>query len=180
MNAPGPDSVLLVEDYFSLFGLPCAFELDTQALDQAHRALQTRVHPDRHTGGSDVERRRAEQASAQAHQAYRCLKDPVARGRYLLMTQRGVDTCEESFTAMPPSFLIEQMGWREELEAALNDAGALQHLLDAARCQRTALIDGFARAYTAHDDEAAAMTIRKLRFVDKFIRDVDDALVDVA
>ena len=54
---------------------------------------------------------------------------PLNRARYLLL-QHGVDTQEESNTAMPVDFLMQQMEWREALEAAkqAKDSSALDDL----------------------------------------------------
>ena len=37
----------LTDNYFTLFELPQRFTLDSEALDAAYRAVQSRVHPDR-------------------------------------------------------------------------------------------------------------------------------------
>ena len=37
-------------NHFELFGLPATFAIDSDALDDAYRALQTEVHPDRFAG----------------------------------------------------------------------------------------------------------------------------------
>ena len=66
-------------NHFELFGLPLRFRIDAPALQRAYRDLQRDVHPDRYAGGSDHEKRLALQASARVNEAYRTLKDPVAR-----------------------------------------------------------------------------------------------------
>src|SRR6185436_14124387 len=87
---------------------------------------QSRVHPDRFAAGSEAERRVAMQWAARANEAYRTLRDPVGRARYLLAL-KGFDTGEETNTAMPADFLMQQMEWREAVAAAsrTHDAPAL-------------------------------------------------------
>ena len=103
------------KNHFELFGLPVAFDLDADDLASRYRELQRRVHPDKFANASDQERRLSLQMTAQVNEAFQTLKDPVRRGRYLL-SLRGIDTDEETDTAMDPAFLMEQMEWRENLE----------------------------------------------------------------
>ncbi len=57
------------------------------------------------------------QLTAQVNAAFQTLKDPVARARYLLGMQ-GVETSEDTDTAMDTNFLMEQMELRESLAEA--------------------------------------------------------------
>ena len=95
-------------NHFDLLGIPVAFRLEAPELERRYRELQTRVHPDRFAAGTDIERRLAMQWATRANEAYRTLRDPVDRARYLLQL-RGYDTGEESNTAMPADFLMQQM-----------------------------------------------------------------------
>ena len=100
------------QNHFELFALPVSYDLDTQALDQAYRGLLREVHPDRFAGTSDAEKRLAAQWATRANEGYQTLKSPLKRGRYFLRIN-GIDTEEESNTAMPVDFLLQQMEWRE-------------------------------------------------------------------
>lgn len=165
------------QDHFALFGLPRTFRLDTGALDNAYRALQAQVHPDKHAHLPEAERRRAMQWATRTNEAYQTLKRPVDRARYLLAL-RGVDTAEETHTAMPGAFLMEQMELREALQG-IRDAGDLAALdrlardLKARLAQLTA--EMAAQLDEAGDDAGAALNVRKLRFLEKLGREIDDA-----
>ena len=98
-------------NHFELLGLPVAFALDPARLESGYRELQGAVHPDRFAAASDAERRIAMQWATHANEAYRTLRDPLERARYLLRL-RGFDTEEETNTSMPPDFLMQQMEWR--------------------------------------------------------------------
>lgn len=167
--------------HFALFGLPQSFALDQAALDARYRAVQAEVHPDRFAAGSDAERRRAVQLSAQVNEAYETLRAPLARARYLLGLQ-GVDTGAESNTAMPADFLVAQMEWREEFEAARaeRDLDALDALLDRLREQ---LDQGYRALAGMLDDSgdlaAAAGTVRELMFVERLREQVSDVLAEL-
>lgn len=164
-------------NYFELFGLPAAYALDRSLLDAAYRELQNTVHPDRFAAQPDAAQRVAMQWAAQANEAYQTLRHPVSRAAYLLKLQ-GIDALDAGNTKMAPSFLMQQMEWREAIDAAraekrLEALDALTADLRAAhgRTERqlTDLID------TAHDFKAAVELVRQLRFMDKLIAEVGDA-----
>src|SRR6185369_5500679 len=105
--------------------------------EHGYRDLQGRVHPDRFAASTEAERRVAMQWAALANEAYRTLRDPLERARYLLQL-KGFDTGEESNTSMPTDFLMQQMEWREAAAEARaeRDARGLDRLrteLDHAR-----------------------------------------------
>ena len=164
-------------NHFELLGLPVAFAVDPARLEERYRDLQGRVHPDRFAAGSEAERRVAMQWATRANEAYRTLRDPLARGRYLLQL-RGYDTGEESNTAMPPDFLMQQMEWREAVADAsrAKDAEALGHLraeIGEARAQMLELLE---RALDASNYDAGCSLVRKLRFLEKLDDEIHDAL----
>ena len=68
---------------FELLGLPERFALDPADLEARHHRFQAVVHPDRHVGGSDHDRRLALQLAAQGNEAFRVLSDPCQRAAYL-------------------------------------------------------------------------------------------------
>jgi molecular chaperone HscB len=118
------------DDHFSLFGLPNAYALDEAELSAAWRDVAARVHPDRFATASAPERRVAMQWSARANEAYRVLRDPLARARYMC-EQAGIDLQTETNTAMSPGFLMQQMTWREQLDDARDQqSGAAFDALD--------------------------------------------------
>jgi len=160
------------DDHFSLFGLPPRFELDTQALEQAWRAVAARVHPDRYATASPAERRVAMQWAARANEAYRQLRDPLLRARYLC-EQAGVDLQTESNTAMDPAFLMQQMQWREMLDEARQDPAAfaaldaeLQQARQEMRATLVTLLD------TRRDFAAAGIKVREWMFVEKLAQEL--------
>lgn len=165
-------------NHFELLGLPVAFAIEPEALERAYLDLQSRVHPDRFASAGEAERRVAMQWATRANEAYRTLRSPLDRARYLLGL-RGFDTGEESNTAMPPDFLMQQMEWREAVEAgrAGHDGAALEAVraeLAAARREMQALL---ARALGGDRNyEAGCSLVRKLRFLDRLEEEIDEAL----
>lgn len=113
------------EDYFKLFGLPSQFALDDEALDATWRRLAAQVHPDRYATAGAAERRVAMQWASTINDAYRVLKSPIERARYLC-EQAGYDLQTESNTKMDGQFLMHQMEWREQLDEVRSQAGIAQ------------------------------------------------------
>jgi molecular chaperone HscB len=164
-------------NHFELLGLPAVFGLDPARLEQRYRELQSRVHPDRFAAGSDAERRVAMQWATRANEAYRTLRDPLARARYLL-SLKGYDTGEESNTAMPPDFLMQQMEWREAVAEARSerDAEALASSRAEIQAARGEMLELLARSLEAANYDAACSLVRKLRFLEKLDEEIHDAL----
>ena len=165
-------------NHFELFGLPVSFAVDPAALERAYRDLQGRVHPDRFASASEAERRVAVQWATRANEAYRTLRNPIDRARYLLGL-KGFDTDEESNTSMPPDFLMQQMEWREAVEEGrcARDAGALERLRGEIRAERAEMHSVLARALGGDRNyDAGCSLVRKLRFLDRIEAEIDDAL----
>ena len=119
----------LSDNYFELFGVAPRYRIDKDALEERYRALQHRVHPDRYASASDQERRVAMQQAAQINEAYRVLRDPIARARYLL-EQRGHVFQDQQQTHQDPKFLMEQIQLREALAEIRSQDDPLQSVAD--------------------------------------------------
>lgn len=70
-------------DYFTLFGLPARYQLDTRALSLRFQDLQRQYHPDKFASGSQAEQLAAVQQSATINQP-QTLRHPLMRAEYLL------------------------------------------------------------------------------------------------
>ena len=162
-------------DDFELFGVPRRFEQDAAALDARWRTLLSEAHPDRFVSEGASAQRLAMQWAVRINEAHRRLKDPLRRAAYLCEL-RGVPINAEDNTAMPGSFLMQQMEWRESLDAAsrLAEVEALASEVashrDCALSELRALIDD------RQDPVAAAQQVRALMFVERFASDVDSRL----
>jgi molecular chaperone HscB len=165
----------LDSDDFELFGLPRRFAMDRDELDARWRALQAEVHPDRFASEGGAAQRVAMQWAVRVNEAWQRLKNPLQRAAYLCELN-GAAINAENNTAMPGSFLMQQMEWRE----ALDDAGelpAVEALADhVASHRRQALAALQATLDDHHDWAAAAQQVRALMFVERFADDVDQRL----
>lgn len=160
------------KSYFELFGLPERFELDTDLLAERYRALQQVIHPDRYASTSDQERRFAVQGASLVNEALRTLKDPLARGQYLL-SRRGLMLDAGHETTTDPVFLMEQMELREALAEARNQPDpyrVVSDIMGRLGRQREALIETLGQ-HLGHADadrlEQAREDLRKLQFLEK-------------
>ncbi|MEQ4618253.1 MAG: Fe-S protein assembly co-chaperone HscB [Corticimicrobacter sp.] len=165
------------EDYFSYFGLKPAFAIDRDALDAAWRQAAARVHPDRFATAGPTEKRVAMQWASRINEAYRCLRSPLSRARYLC-EQAGVDLQVETNTAMRPAFLMQQMEWREALDELREQpsieavAGLRQTLVQAGadiQADVARLLD------EQQDYEAAAARVREWMFLER----MEQAMADL-
>lgn len=160
-------------NHFELLGLRPWFRVDADAVERAYRELQRSVHPDRFANASDGEKRLALQASARVNEAYRTLRDPLARAEYLL-SLRGIETNDATDTRLPVAFLTRQLERREAAEEACvaHDAAALEALVADVRSDASALADDVARRLDV-DDRTAAARVREWRFLEKLADDLD-------
>jgi molecular chaperone HscB len=163
-------------NHFELFGLEPQFRVDTAALDRAYRALQSDIHPDRHAAGSEEQQRIALQSSARVNEAYRTLKDPVARAEYLL-SLHGV--ADEGDRALSVEFLEQQLERREEASDAVEaeDVAALDALVRDVRAEVRERENALAEILDrAHAWDGARSQVRELKFLAKLADDVDSMI----
>ena len=165
----------MADDHFSLFGLPARFDVDAAALERAWRDVAARVHPDRYATASAAERRVAMQWAARANEAYRQLRDPLLRARYLC-EQAGVDLQTESNTAMDPAFLMQQMEWRELLDEARHDPAAVQQLQAELAEARDAMHRTLAELLDVRRDPVqAGQKVREWMFIERLAEELRTA-----
>jgi molecular chaperone HscB len=114
-------------DYFSFFGLERKLSVDPADLDARFRLLSRQFHPDYFYNASPAERRASLERSSYLNDAYRTLRQPIARVEYLLQLEglaaRGP---EEAAKQVPPALLEEVFALNEELDEirALRENGA--------------------------------------------------------
>lgn len=155
-------------DYFTLFGLPAHYPIDTQALAARFQDLQRQFHPDRFASGTQAEQLAAVQQSATINQAWQTLRHPLTRAEYLL-SLHGFDLASEQHTVRDTAFLMEQLMLREELDEIekAKDEARLTDFIQRVK----AMFDGRHQLMVEQLNneawDAAADTVRKLRFLDK-------------
>jgi molecular chaperone HscB len=89
------------QTYFALFGLPCKLNIDIAALERDFYKLSRRLHPDLYARKSAEEQAWSLRQSSLLNDAYRTLKEPVARTTYLLKIE-GVRIEDENSETRDP------------------------------------------------------------------------------
>jgi molecular chaperone HscB len=141
-------------DYFTLFTLPRHLHLDLAALEMAFYAQSRKLHPDRFASKPQAEQDAALAASSALNDAYRTLRDPIARTEYLLSLE-GIQLEEQSRAATdlakstgtekkqvaPPDLLEEAFELNMALEEMQLDPDPnTRKDLEAARTKFTAML----------------------------------------
>jgi molecular chaperone HscB len=132
-------------DFFQLFGVERRLQLDGDSLQTRFYQLSREFHPDRFAARPVPERLAAEQQSAMLNDAYRVLREPLARAEYVLR-QAGFDIGEQRTKDVPPELLEEVF----ELNMALEEARMGD---EDARGQLRGMHDHFLQMQSAIDQE---------------------------
>ena len=104
-------------DYFAFVGLPRRLNLDAAELERRFRALSRQFHPDFFYNATPAERRASLERSSYLNDAYRTLREPMARLQYLLQLE-GLTAAgpAEATRQVPPALLEEVFALNEELD----------------------------------------------------------------
>jgi molecular chaperone HscB len=104
-------------DYFAFMGLPRKLNLDAEEIERRLRTLSRQFHPDFFYNATPAERRASLERSSYLNDAYRTLKQPIARVEYLLQLEGlGPRTPQEASRQVPPALLEEVFALNEELD----------------------------------------------------------------
>ena len=105
-----------MNDYFASLEIPRHLAIDTKDLERRYYALSRKLHPDLFARGAPAEREQADAVMAVLNDAWRTLRDPIARALYVLK-QEGFDIAEQGTKDVPPELLEEVF----ELNMALDE-----------------------------------------------------------
>jgi molecular chaperone HscB len=136
MSTPSPAAK--PRDYFAIFSLPRKLWIEMSALEQKFLQMSWKLHPDNFVNASEAERESSLRRSSELNDAYRTLKEPVARVEYLLAIE-GARKEGEQKQQVPPELLEEVFELNESLDelreakAAGGDLAALQQRLESAQ-----------------------------------------------
>jgi len=167
--------VNLQSNDFELFGLAQKFRQDRAAIDTRWKELQREAHPDKFAAQGSSAQRVATQWSVRINQAYQRLKDPLNRASYLCELN-GAPVNAENNTAMPASFLMQQMEWREALDEAETAENIDEIALQSNEYMREQLLKIEQAIDDQRDFKLAVEQVRSLMFVERFISELDARL----
>jgi len=104
-------------DYFSFLGLPRKLTIAAHDLERRFRELSRQFHPDYFYNASLAERRASLERSSYLNDAYRTVRQPIARVEYLLQLEGlAPRSPEEAGKQVPPALLEEVFALNEELD----------------------------------------------------------------
>src|SRR5467141_2125904 len=124
--------------YFDLFEVPRKLWIEMSALEKKFLELSWKLHPDKFVNASAEEQELSLKNSSELNDAYRVLRDPVARVEYLLELE-GMRKEGEHKQQAPPELLEEVFELNESLDelreakASGGDLTSLRESLEAAR-----------------------------------------------
>jgi molecular chaperone HscB len=136
MTAPTP-ATNTISDYFALFGLPRKLWIEMSGLEQKFLQMSWKLHPDNFVNASVEEQELSLKRSSELNDAYRVLRDPVARVEYLLGIENMRKEGEHKQQA-PPELLEEVFELNEsldelrEVKSSGGDLAALRARLETA------------------------------------------------
>jgi molecular chaperone HscB len=165
MTSPSPIITPQSSDYFALFGMPRKLWIEMNWLETKFLQLSWKLHPDNFVNASRQERELSLKRSSELNDAYRTLRDPVARVEYLLVIE-GMRKEGENKQHVPPELLEEVFELNESLDelreakSGGEDTATLKAKLETAQkhCQeKLAEVDGQLQK-TAQEWDAAMDT----------------------
>jgi molecular chaperone HscB len=124
-------------DYFAMFEIPRKLWIEMGALEQKFLQLSWKLHPDNFVNATSAEREISLKRSSELNDAYRTLRDPVARVEYLLAIE-GARKEGQNKQQAPPELLEEVFELNESLDelreakASGGDTAYLKQRLEAA------------------------------------------------
>jgi molecular chaperone HscB len=147
-------------DYFRFMGVPRQLNLEAADLEQRFRTLSRQFHPDYFYNASPSERRASLERSSYLNDAYRTLRNPIARVEYLLGLE-GFSARDEQDGAkakVPAALLEEVFALNEELDEVrdLRTGGAPQDVWKARLEQARAPIEAKQAAHEADLEDLSA------------------------
>ena len=160
---------------FELFGFTQKFSQDRAAIDARWKELQRQAHPDKFAAQGAAAQRIAMQWSVRINEAHQRLKDPLKRAAYLCGLN-GAPVNAENNTAMPASFLMQQIEWREALDEAETVENIDKISLQATQYARRQLLKVEHSIDIENDFKSAVEHVRSLMFVERFAAEVDARL----
>ena len=160
---------------FELFALAQKFSQDRAAIDSRWKELQREAHPDKFAAQGSSAQRFAMQWSVRINEAYQRLKDPLKRAVYLCELN-GAAVNSENNTAMPASFLMQQIEWREALDAAKQAKNIDEIALQTNEYVRNMLLKIEHLIDVENNFKLAVEQVRALMFIERFAQEVDARL----
>ncbi|KAG2834464.1 hypothetical protein PC118_g6226 [Phytophthora cactorum] len=160
-------------DYFEMFKVPKNFNLEQRSIEKTYWNLQKRLHPDLYGSKSEFEKELSAVNAAVINDAYKMLKKPNTRVKYLLALH-GIDALgETASTAVDPELLMQTMEIREHIAEA-PDVDALHEIRKEISEHIDAIINKLGEVYDKDQDlESTKQYAVELQYMVKCAEEID-------
>ncbi|KAK1934456.1 Iron-sulfur cluster co-chaperone protein HscB [Phytophthora citrophthora] len=179
-------------DYFEMFKIPKNFNLEQRSIEKTYWNLQKRLHPDLYGSKSEFEKELSAVNAAVINDAYKMLKKPNTRVKYLVSVQKcmlfgdrcpicflklalhGIDALgETASTAVDPELLMQTMEIRERIAEA-SDLDALHEIRKEISEHIDAIINKLGEVYDQDQDlESTKQYAVELQYMVKCAEEID-------
>ena len=163
---------ILKKNFFELFNIEIAIDVNRSELDEKVKVLQNKFHPDKFSSGSDFEKRLALQISSHINDGYKILGDIVLRIEYILKINNFIK--DEPKTINDINFLQEQIEYSELVES-LNDnfdSKIIENSLSNIKSLLKTTVHSIKLSFESNDFENVWQNLSKLRFYIKNINEL--------
>ncbi len=154
-------------NHFELFNLPVELDIDLASLKSSFLSLQQQYHPDK-----AEDKDQALIKSSEINQAFKILSQVDSRAAYLLALKKQDHHLDQSISDF--EFLQSALELREQLDEATS-----QEHLSTLKQEVFQWIEGLVREfkidYSDEDWGEARDTVRKLRFFQRVLNDIEKA-----
>ncbi|EEY68151.1 uncharacterized protein PITG_04539 [Phytophthora infestans T30-4] len=160
-------------DYFEMFKVPKNFNLEQRSIEKTYWNLQKRLHPDLYGSKSEFEKELSAVNAAVINDAYKMLKKPNTRVKYLLALH-GIDALgETASTAVDPELLMQTMEIRERIAEAL-DVDTLHEIRKEVSEHIDTIINKLGEVYDKDQDlESTKQYAVELQYMVKCAEEID-------
>ena len=152
------------QDYYRFFDLDRRLSIDLSDLQKRYYSLSRLVHPDHFARGTPNEKRFALDATAILNDAFRTLRDPVARAEYVLK-EEGIEAVHDGAKRVPPELLEEVFEVRTALEGDAAARATLATSLDRFRALRGQADRELETLFQQYDADGGREALVRLRAV---------------
>ncbi|KAI3953159.1 hypothetical protein MKW92_011006 [Papaver armeniacum] len=156
-------------DYFQIFGLEKAFEIEDTNLEKTYKDWQKKLHPDLVHMKSEKEKEFAAEQSSRVIDAYHTLRKPLSRAIYLLGLE-GVHVDEER-TVSDPELLAEILDIREAVDEASNSQ-SLKQIQGQVQEKLEIWSNSFGSAFDKKNFEDAVTSIQRMTYYDRINEEI--------
>jgi molecular chaperone HscB len=158
--------------FYEAFGLTPALSLDAEDLKKRFYERSRQWHPDRFSRASAEEQQKALDMTSTLNDAFRTLRDPVARAEYFLK-ENGIELSKEA----PPELLEEVFELNMALEELRDGDESTRPQLMAAKERFVAMRDAIDASLPATVDlEEVRALLNRRRYIRNLIREVENVL----